>query len=279
MLKDRVITVAILLPIGLTFIALGGWPFTLFVTLILGAAAWEFARIFRHGNGSGSRFAPSTAVILGGVVILALARGFFDRGAQMLYSPIILALLVMLSMAVHVFGYQRGHEHSAVDFVIDMGGIVYLGWLGGYLITLRLLEQPNGLWAMLLALPAVWAADTAAYSIGRRYGRHKIAPRVSPGKSWEGYAAGIIFGAPVAGLLALLYSQFDPAFTFTRGALLGLLLAALTPLGDLGESLIKRQFGIKDSSNLLRGHGGVMDRIDSWVWAAAISYMVILVFW
>ncbi|HEY9086927.1 MAG TPA: phosphatidate cytidylyltransferase [Anaerolineaceae bacterium] len=277
MLKDRVITAVLLFPVGLAFILLGSWPFTLFVALVLGVAAWEYARIFRRGIGTG--YHPSLVVITGGVVTLALARGFLDRGAQMIYGPALLALLVMISMAVHVFGYQRGHANSAVDFAIDLGGIAYLGWLGSYLISLRLLEQPSGQWALLLALPAVWLADSAAYFFGRRYGKHKIAPRVSPGKSWEGYAAGILFGAPLAGLLALLYGQFDPAFTFARGALLGLLLAAITPLGDLGESLIKRQFGVKDSSNLLRGHGGVMDRIDSWVWAAAISYYVMLLFW
>lgn len=274
MLKERIIAVAVLLPIGLAFIYLGDWPYTLFVTAVLAGAAWEFARLFRKGG-----YRPATALIVAGVALLALARGFLDDTQQMMYSPALLAGLVMVSMAVHVFGYQRGHQQAATDFVIDLGGIAYLGWLGSYLISLRHLERPDGLWALLLALPAVWIADSAAYSVGRRIGRHKMAPRVSPGKSWEGYLAGIVFGAPLAGLLALFYQQFDPAFTFWRGALLGLLLAAITPLGDLGESLIKRQFGEKDSSKLIPGHGGLMDRIDSWTWAAAISYYLMLWVW
>ena len=274
MLKERVIAIAVLLPIGLAFIYLGDWPFALFVTAVLGGAAWEYARLFRRGG-----YHPSTAVILGGVVLLALARGFLDRGASMSAGPALLAVVVMVSMSVHVFGYQRGQEQAATDFVIDLGGVLYLGWLGSYLISVRQIEQPNGMWALLLVLPAVWLADSAAYFVGRRFGKHKMAARVSPGKSWEGYLAGIVFGAPLAGLLALLYSQFDPAFGFARGALLGLLLAAVTPLGDLGESLIKRQFGAKDSSHLIPGHGGLMDRIDSWVWAAAIGYYLMLWVW
>lgn len=274
MLKERVIAAAVLLPIGLAFIYLGSWPFTLFVSLVLGGAAWEFARMFRKGG-----YQPSTQLLIAGVVALALARGFADHGMQMTLGPALLALLVMVSMAVHVIAYQRGQQQAAVDFVIDMGGILYLGWLGSYLISLRLLERPDGMFAILLALPAVWAADSGAYYFGSRFGKHKIAPRVSPGKSWEGYAGGIASGVLAGGLLALLYSQFDPSFTLARGALLGLALAAITPLGDLGESLIKRQFGVKDSSHLIPGHGGLMDRIDSWIWAAAISFYILQLVW
>lgn len=274
MLRERVIAAAVILPIGLAFIYLGSWPFTLFVGMVLGGAAWEFAQLFRKGG-----YHPSAPLLIAGVVALALARGFFDREMQMSISPALLALLVMIAMTVHVVAYQRGQDQAAVDFVIDLGGILYLGWLGSYLISLRLLERPDGMLAILLALPAVWVADSGAYYFGSRFGKHKIAPRVSPGKSWEGYIGGILSSVPAAGLLALLYSQFDPSFTFARGALLGLLLAAVTPLGDLGESLIKRQFGAKDSSHLIPGHGGLMDRIDSWIWAAAISYFIMQMLW
>lgn len=274
MLRERVIAAAVILPIGLAFIYLGSWPFTLFVGMVLGGAAWEFAQLFRKGG-----YHPSAPLLIAGVVALALARGFFDREMQMSISPALLALLVMIAMTVHVVAYQRGQDQAAVDFVIDLGGILYLGWLGSYLISLRLLERPDGMLAILLALPAVWVADSGAYYFGSHFGKHKIAPRVSPGKSWEGYIGGILSSVPAAGLLALLYSQFDPSFTFARGALLGLLLAAVTPLGDLGESLIKRQFGAKDSSHLIPGHGGLMDRIDSWIWAAAISYFIMQMLW
>lgn len=268
MLRDRLLAIAVLLPVGLVMIALGGWPYLVFLVLILCTAAWEYWRLFIHGG-----YHPSAPVIIGAVALLAITRGLFEFQ----WSDLILAAAVMVSMAWHVIAYQRGDETSGMDFAIDLGGILYLGWLGSYLISLRFM--PNGAWRLLLALPAVWFADSAAYFIGRAFGKHKIAPRVSPGKSWEGYLAGVVFAIPGAGLLAMLWGIWNPELTFARGALLGLLLAAVTPLGDLGESLLKRQFGVKDSSRILPGHGGVLDRIDSWLWASAISYYIIHWFW
>jgi len=102
-----------------------------------------------------------------------------------------------------------------------------------------------------------------------------MSPRVSPKKSWEGYFGGILFGIVFAALFASLWHLRVPVITPFKGAIIGLVMAVVTPLGDLGESMIKRQFGFKDSSNLLPGHGGVMDRIDSWIWAAVIGYYLV----
>ena len=132
---------------------------------------------------------------------------------------------------------------------------------------------------MLLVLPSVWLADSGAYFIGRSFGRHKLSPRLSPKKTWEGYIAGLFFGTlGTVGLVALWRIWAGPEFAITlwEGALLGLLLSAFPTLGDLGESMIKRQSGVKDSGNLLPGHGGAFDRIDSWLWAEPIGYYFIL---
>jgi phosphatidate cytidylyltransferase len=139
---------------------------------------------------------------------------------------------------------------------------------------------PDGLWWSLTVLFAVWLADTGAYLIGSRFGRHKMTPRLSPKKSWEGYLGGILFSVPGTALLACLWPVWAaPGLTVTplRAALIALVLSLLTILGDLGESMIKRQVGVKDSGDLLPGHGGIFDRIDSWLWAAAIGYY--LIFW
>lgn len=268
MLAQRLLSAIVLLPVGIGLILLGGWAYAIAVVLILAGAGWEYWRIFRQGG-----YSPSAVLIIGGVALLALARMALDLNG----SAAILAGLVLASMAVHVIEYDRGQEKSATDFAIDLGGIMYLGWIGSYLIDLR--NLPDGKWLVLLALPSVWLADTAAYLIGRQFGRHKIAPRASPGKSWEGYIAGIIFGIPATGLLALLWSKGGASTTFIQGMVLGLVLATITPLGDLGESMIKRQFGVKDSSHLIPGHGGIMDRIDSWLWAVVISYYLFRWFW
>jgi phosphatidate cytidylyltransferase len=155
-----------------------------------------------------------------------------------------------------------------------LSGIFYIGWLGAYLISLR--ELPDGLWWILLVLPSVWLADSGAYFVGRAMGKRKFSPRLSPKKTWEGYIGGVIIGALGSILLAFIITMIKPGvMTPLQGGMMGLILALVTPLGDLGESMVKRQFGIKDSSNIIPGHGGVFDRIDSWLWAGVIGFYVI----
>ena len=133
----------------------------------------------------------------------------------------------------------------------------------------------------MIILPSVWLADSGAYSIGRAYGKHKMAPRLSPKKSWEGYAASVFTGMIGGAFLVYSYStfgNFSSHITIFQGALIGLILGALSPLGDLGESMIKRQSGIKDSSDIIPGHGGFFDRVDSWLWGAVIGYYYLIWF-
>jgi len=277
MLAKRVLVVVILLPIGLALIYLGGWAYTGMVALILGLAAWEYARLFRAGG-----YKPATYLIVAASVLLPLARGWVAFSLD----GLILGGFVLVSMAYHVFAYERGRDQAATDFAITIAGGVYLGFVGSYLVSLR--NLPEGLWWVLLALPSVWLADSGAYFIGRSFGRHKMSKRVSPKKSWEGYFGGIVVGIIGTALLAMLWqylagqwpAKLESATLITplNGAVLGLILSVFTVLGDLGESMIKRQVGVKDSGSLLPGHGGVFDRIDSWLWAGIISYFVVFYF-
>jgi phosphatidate cytidylyltransferase len=277
MLAKRVLVVVILLPIGLALIYLDGWAYTGMVALILGLAAWEYARLFRAGG-----YKPATYLIVAASVLLPLARGWVAFSLD----GLILGGFVLVSMAYHVFAYERGRDQAATDFAITIAGGVYLGFVGSYLVSLR--NLPEGLWWVLLALPSVWLADSGAYFIGRSFGRHKMSKRVSPKKSWEGYFGGIVVGIIGTALLAMLWqylagqwpAKLESASLITplNGAVLGLILSVFTVLGDLGESMIKRQVGVKDSGSLLPGHGGVFDRIDSWLWAGIISYFVVFYF-
>jgi phosphatidate cytidylyltransferase len=140
-----------------------------------------------------------------------------------------------------------------------------------------------GVWWFMLVLPLVFAADTGGYSIGAAYGKHKLAPRLSPKKSWEGYFAGIFTAVIVGAFFAFAFSTMGPQplaglIDPVQGGLLGLVIGTFSPLGDLGESMFKRQSGTKDSSNIFPGHGGFLDRIDSWIWGAAIGYFLIYYF-
>jgi phosphatidate cytidylyltransferase len=267
MLRQRVLVTAVLLPVGLALIYFGEPAFLIFITLLLSLAAWEYVKLFSIGG-----FRSSASLVISGTIAITLGRGF--NGFESAHW--ILGIYILACMVFHLIAYERGRDQAAADFAITISAALYVGWIGAYLVSLR--DLPNGMWWFMVALPSVWGADTGAYFFGRKYGRRQLSPRLSPKKTWEGYFAGIISGVVVGVIFAsLAVSQLtlEAGITPWRGALLGLVLSVVTPLGDLGESMIKRQFGVKDSSNLLPGHGGMFDRIDSWIWTAIISYYMI----
>jgi phosphatidate cytidylyltransferase len=266
MLKQRVIASIVMAAIGIPAIVFGGIYYILLIGFFLVMASWEYVKIFQV-----AKFAPSMIVTVGGVFLILVFRSYLRD-----FSSALLTFLVLLAMTVHLVAFERGQDRAASDFAITVCGFVYLGWLGAYLLDVRTLQGDLGLWWLLLTLGSVWIADSAAFFIGTRFGRHKLSPRLSPKKSWEGYWAGVILGTLcTAGLAMLFHNLADLQVTWWQGALLGLVMSLVTTLGDLGESMLKRQAGVKDSSNIIPGHGGFLDRIDSWLWAAAIGYFLI----
>jgi phosphatidate cytidylyltransferase len=270
MLK-RTLTALAMAAVGLPAIIYGGVFYYLLMGAFLVGGAWEYVRLYKA-----VKHEPNEIVTVGGVLVLVTARFFFADDA----IPVFVAL-ILLAMTVHLFAFERGRDQAAHDFGVTVAGIVYLGWIGAYLIDLRfVMNETIGVWWLMLVLPLVWAADTGGYSIGAAYGNHKMAPRLSPKKSWEGYFAGIFTSVLVGAFFAYAFSSMGPKplaglINPMQGAMLGLVIGALAPLGDLGESMFKRQSGMKDSSNIFPGHGGFLDRIDSWIWGAAIGYFLI----
>jgi phosphatidate cytidylyltransferase len=271
MLVKRLLVTIILLPVGMAAILAGGWYLTALVAVFMCLAAWEYVELFRAGG-----LRPTGVLVIGGTLILLLGRNFngFDSAAWMI------SLVILLSMTYHLVAYERGRDQAGSDFAVTVAGIFYIGWFGAYFISLR--NLPEGKWWILIVLPAVWFADAGAYFIGKRFGRHKLSPRLSPNKTWEGYLGGIIAGVLLTALFAAIWrvgAGPNSAITPLRGALVGLVMGIFPTLGDLGESMIKRQMGVKDSGNLLPGHGGAFDRIDSWLWAVVLGYYMILWLW
>ncbi len=265
MLTERVLAAVIMVVIGAPAVWLGGAYYFLVITAFVGLAAWEYACMFR-----GMNFSPATWLVIAGTLVLLAVRTYFPAGAVLA-----LTALVLIAMLWHLLAYERGCPTAATDFAITLGGFVYFGWIGAYLVALRFL--PNGLGWFLLVLPSVWISDTAAYFIGRQWGKTPLSPRLSPRKTWEGYWAGILAGTLAgAGLAWLVEQLFSLHVTWWQGGAIGLILSILVTFGDLGESMFKRQAGLKDSSNLIPGHGGFFDRIDGWLWAAAIGYYLAL---
>jgi phosphatidate cytidylyltransferase len=268
MLK-RTITALGLAVIGLPLILVGGPFYYLLMGTFLVGAAREYVNLFRA-----AKYQPNLHVTVGGVALVTVARMFFPTYAQPAF-----VVSILVAMAYHLIAYERGRDQSAVDFGIAVGGIAYIGWIGSYLLDLR--NLPEGGWWFMLVMFCVWFGDTGAYSIGRAYGRHKMAPRLSPKKSWEGYAASVVtatWGGVFFVYAFTTYGNLAGQITLWQGAILGFILGSLPPLGDLGESMIKRQSGIKDSSDIIPGHGGFFDRIDSWLWGAVIGYYFLVWF-
>jgi len=250
-------------------IILGGFLYFFLMAIFLVGAAREYVQLFRA-----VKFEPQTHITIGGVASIILARMLFPQFAMPVF-----AATILLALAWHLIAYERGRDQAALDFAITVAGLTYLGWIGGYLMDIR--NLPDGGWWFMIVLPSVWLADSGAYSIGRAYGKHKMAPRLSPKKSWEGYAASVFTGMIGGAFLVYAYStfgNFTGHITILQGALLGLIMGAIPPLGDLGESMIKRQSGIKDSSDIIPGHGGFFDRVDSWLWGAVIGYYFLVFF-
>jgi phosphatidate cytidylyltransferase len=260
--------------IGLPAIIYGGVFYFIVITILLVGGAWEYVRLYRA-----VQFEPDQLVTVGSVLVIATARFFFADFAIALF-----VLAVLLAMAVHLVAFERGRNQAGLDFTITVAGITYLGWVGSYLLDLRfVLNDQIGLWWWFIVLPIVWAADTGGYSIGSVYGKHKMAPRLSPKKSWEGYFAGLFTSILIGAFFAYAFSSIGPKpleglISPVQGGLLGLVIGAVAPLGDFGESMLKRQSGLKDSSNIFPGHGGILDRIDSWIWGAALGYFIIQFF-
>ncbi|MCC7360599.1 MAG: phosphatidate cytidylyltransferase [Anaerolineales bacterium] len=271
-LFDRLAVSIVLIPAALLVIDIGGWPYALIVAALLGVAGREYTRLFAH-----THYRPAKPLVLAGVALLALSAHF----SALSPAHLLPALLIAAALIWHLVDYERGAPASGTDFVVTLGGIFYLGWLGRYFILLR--AEPAGLWWLVAALTSMWLADTGAYLFGRLFGRRLIprpmAPRLSPRKTWEGYAGSVLWGGLAGAGLGVLWGLgAGPAglLTWQTGGVLGLLVGALGPFGDLGVSMIKRQSGVKDAGALIAGHGGALDRIDSWLVAVPLGYYFLL---
>jgi phosphatidate cytidylyltransferase len=264
MLGKRLLSIAVLAPITIAALIAGGWWLALFIAVLIAFAAWEYGHMFN--NGGYDTFIPG--IILGSILFVVLRQGY---GFE--YADLLIAFLILVLMAWHTLQYQRGHATSALDFCISLSGVLYLGWTIAYFISIR--NLPDGVWWVFLVVLGIAFADAGAYFVGRGVGKHKMMDKVSPKKSWEGYLGGIVITTILNSVVAAIFHNYAPSITTLHGILLGLILGTLAPLGDFGESMLKRAFGVKDSSNLIPGHGGFLDRLDSFFWAGIIGYYLI----
>ncbi|HYZ89596.1 MAG TPA: phosphatidate cytidylyltransferase [Myxococcales bacterium] len=261
----RVATALVLLPLVLWLLWIGGLPFALLVAVAAAVCAWELNCLpdqrVRAEPGAARRrvrghvIASTTAAFLLPITEGLEVHGFTARG--------IIAALVMVALADALL-FEPELERVPGRVGLSVLGAAYPGILLAMVVRLR--QLPDGVAWLMLTLVVTWLNDTGAYFSGRAYGRHKLYPRISPSKTWEGAAGGL--AASVAGALFVKAIGWLPQLPWWGSVIVGAGAAVLGPVGDLSESMLKRAFGAKDSSALLPGHGGVLDRVDALLFTA-----------
>jgi phosphatidate cytidylyltransferase len=255
---SRILVSLALLPVVLGIVWLGGW--WLFAIALAGGLI-ALHELYTIGRGL-------RPIVIGGYAGLVLTLLGARAGDA---SWMVGGLFATVLAAFVVYGFSDARPSATAAISLTLLGAV---WVGGGLGCLMLLRGTpvHGRLVIFTVLLAVFADDTAAYFVGRTIGRHKLAPKISPGKSWEGFVGGTIAAVAVA-----FFAMYDQGYlTNLEAVALGAAIALSSTLGDLFESAIKRDLGVKDSGRLLAGHGGVLDRIDSILWAGPAAFYVVL---
>jgi len=260
----RNLPAAIGVGVGLVLVVLASlvvWPaaFLGVIVVAAGVGVWETARALRASGAN----APLVPLLAGSVLMTGMT---WYEGPDAL----VLALAATV-LAAMVWRIADGAAAFRRDLVASILVAVYVPFLLSFAM---LIQQPDadgdGRWRVLCTLLAVVLSDTGGYAVGVFLGRHKMAPSISPGKTWEGFAGSI--SAAAIGSALLLYFLLDVQVYW--GLLFGAVISVVAVVGDLGESMLKRDLGVKDMSNLLPGHGGLMDRLDSILFAVPTAYLL-----
>jgi phosphatidate cytidylyltransferase len=261
-LVSRVLVTIVLLPVVLYLVWLGGWWVT---GLALVGALLALHELYVMGR-------SLRPLVLAGYAgaILALV------GAQA-GGPIWMVggALATLPLAFALYGIAETRQSATVAIGTTVLGVVWIAVGLGHLVLLRGLPD-HGRLALFTILLAVFADSTFAYGVGRLIGRHRLAPAISPGKTVEGFVAGTV--AAVAVTFFALYEERESFLSIWQALVLGLVIAAAEPLGDLFESAVKRDLQVKDSGRLLAGHGGMLDRVDALLFAGPAALYAIMAF-
>jgi phosphatidate cytidylyltransferase len=269
----RWLTAAVAIPIVLLFVWFGGWVAFAGTVLVVVICTLELHRMLVNAG-----YRPSLWIGLGLSVLFLIAAMFPTH--RLLFLEFDLGASVLVSFPW--FFLRKKLDGAMVDWALTLAISIYLGWsmscfllLRGYAMSaMRFVPGfsiylPRSVWWLLVVLLGVWGFDSAAFFSGRYLGRHRLAPHISPGKTWEGVFGGLVLSI----VAALLLTVIPLGVPWYLAVVLGVLIGAFAVLGDLAESLIKRQTHVKDSGQFMPGHGGLLDRIDSLLFAIIVVYL------
>lgn len=253
MLRTRVITALIAIPIAIAGVFAGGVWFLAGALVFALVAGWEFGQMMKAGGYS------TTPFFTLGLIALLLLNSYRSD----LSLACIISITLLLSLTWQLF--QAESSSPTADWALTVIGGLYIGWGMAHFVALR--QLADGLAWVWLVLLCTWGADTFAYLVGSRWGRHKLWPRLSPKKSWEGFVGSFCGSLLSAAAVAILFP-----LGWTTCLLIGLAIPIAALLGDVSISMMKRDVGVKDSSNLMPGHGGFLDRVDSLLFVSIVVY-------
>ncbi len=261
----RVITGVIFSIVALACLFMGGLPILGFLLVIIFLGSVEYVKILKTKG-----FHPSLSLILLSDLVFAVL--IFFRRFDLL--PSIISLSIMASFLVVLF---MGRQPYIVNVATTVLGFLYCGWLPCHLLLIRQISADRinafqigtneGLWLVIFVFLIVVATDIGGYYFGSKFGKHKLSPVISPKKTIEG-----ALGATALALIVASFGVFYTKLTLFHALFAGFLITVSSQLGDLSESLVKRDAGVKDSSNILPGHGGILDRTDGYLFALPVAY-------
>ncbi len=264
MFKRTITSIILILVIIVTIFVLPIWTFSVVASIFIGLGLYEFFGLDPKGA------FPRSFVYLGvfsGVSLPYIT--YFYRPTGGIWEAL---FFIIVLIGLFIIQFARKENQNAVTLIaLTLFGVFYIGWFFTYLVKIRFLEDGYKLVAYLLLVTK--AGDIGAYLVGSRFGRHRLIPRISPNKSVEGAVGGLLFSIA----FALISRYFLSWLSFGAILMSGILIGVFAQLGDLAESLIKRDYQVKDSSLILPGIGGMLDVIDSILFTAPIFYIYLTI--
>lgn len=259
----RVIVSVIGIPIILALCLIGGIPFLIFVLAIGVYSFFEFSQILLKKN-------ISVNIFIGGLSVAAIIINFY---ANFIEFEILSVFIILTLLLFELFNNKQSAVYNLGGTLL---GVFYIGYFSSFLILIRQyfntteIFYNTGGYLIISLFATIWICDSAAFFLGTAFGKHKLFPRVSPQKSWEGAIAGFVFA-----ILTMITAKaiILDSLSWTNVIWIGILIGIFGQFGDLVESLLKRDVGVKDSSSIIPGHGGVFDRFDSLLFTAPVVYL------
>lgn len=263
----RTLSVVVLVPLVLLLIYLGQWLYLLLVSAAVLMMQVEYCRLSQHLSEKINPVIPSVLTV--GFCLCAFFLDSLietDKISMVMFSYILIVFIYAFASSI----YRGEVAGELLTVTLKLTGILTIGWVFGYhCILLRKIDD-IGMHLIFLLIGTVWCSDTGAYLIGRAVGKHKLSSQISPRKTVEGTIAGIVVGTITSIVFSLIF--LNETLSPLNAAIIGLMLSVLGPLGDLSVSLMKRTIGVKDSGDVIPGHGGFLDRCDSLIFSAPVLY-------